>query len=507
MGPNPPTQARITLPDWLWGGDPKQLLREADYRFRAQEDGSYLVQTIESYRRQPPDLVRLRTIAETGTPPRWANIEGLKERVTVPTSDRVLAVLERRRSKADATGDLLDVINHRQLLLYATPLKDLPAQSRSFVESLKSVRFEENPENGPFENVGLHAIDLSPVLGHRLKVPSVWLRIEQDALLGSGDAGHIGRMAADAGETFDSSSGLHSGGALFDAYLGPLLAAGTPGIWAVHVTRSFGSLLFDLGALISGTRDDAAEMLQLISVPGADEVVHFPRLSSSAAGSAIRWWATRLNLLFGVLSDLSTSTDAQGSYRPAKQLETLLTVEQVFRRTTSMLLAHRDTNARRTLLFSILDSLEGMRGVDFLTMCTLGHATKVLQELESEMPEPAAELLLPSARRAVQAVSKVQDGFFIRRQLGTERVELQLNASTSRSLTAADAAARYLKILRDATHGHGSNKDSSKAMTDALLAHHNGHVPHDIGLLGYLYLLDVLMHPSRVRQRLHRGGR
>jgi hypothetical protein len=158
-------------------------------------------------------------------------------------------------------------------------------------------------------------------------------------------------------------------------------------------------------------------------------------------------------------------------------------------------------------MFTVLDSLEGVRGGNFLMMCKLSHATKVLAELESSLPSPAAEVLLPAARRAVEALGTMQDGFFIRRQLGTREVELQLKGSSVRFLSLEEATARYLKVLRDATHGHGSDKESAKAMTDALLAHHDGDIPHDVGLLGYLYLLEVLMHPERVRQRLYRSGR
>lgn len=122
------------------------------------------------------------------------------------------------------------------------------------------------------------------------------------------------------------------------------------------------------------------------------------------------------------------------------------------------------------------------------------------------MPASAAEILLPAARRAVEALRTVQEGFFIRRQLGTTTVDLQLGAGQVRSLPVEEAAARYLKVLRDATHGHGSNKESSRALTDALLAHHNGNVPHDVGFLAYLYLLDILANPDRLRRTLHRGG-
>lgn len=172
-----------------------------------------------------------------------------------------------------------------------------------------------------------------------------------------------------------------------------------------------------------------------------------------------------------------------------------------------MLVAHRDSNARRALVFTVLDSMEGVRATNLLTMCTFSHASKTLDALEQSIPAGAGQILLPAARRAVEALRAVQDGFFIRRQLGTTTVQWQLGAGQVRSLSVEDAAARYLKVLRNATHGHGSNKASASALTDALLAHHDGDVPHDIGLLGYLYLLDMLTHPDRLRRNLYRSGR
>jgi hypothetical protein len=44
----------------------------------------------------------------------------------------------------------------------------------------------------------------------------------------------------------------------------------------------------------------------------------------------------------------------------------------------------------------------------------------------------------------------------------------------------------------------GSGLDAS------LLVHHHGHLPHDIVLLPYLYLLDTLCNPDRVRQDIAR---
>lgn len=69
------------------------------------------------------------------------------------------------------------------------------------------------------------------------------------------------------------------------------------------------------------------------------------------------------------------------------------------------------------------------------------------------------------------------------------------------------AAAHYLKVLRDATHGHGSNKDNAKGKTNSLLAQHNGRVPHEIAGLGFLYMLDVLARPDLLRRLLSSHAR
>jgi len=508
MADGPPTRARLPVPAWLWGGNPRGLLEEADFHFGMDRGGAYFVQPSERYYRRTPDLVRLRSIAMTGeASPQWGELAAMTERVQVELPESLPRLLERARQAVDKSGSLVDAINYQRLLLSALPVKDLPVQARYFVEYLNSVRFTEDSNDGPFSNTGVHVIETNPALLHRLKMASVWLRMEYDARLGGGDASHIKALNDSGDNVFASSSGLYDGVMLFDAYTAPLLAAGSPGVWAINVVRSFGSLIFTLGTFVSGTEGEAAELLQLVTTPGATEEVRFPPLSADASLDALEWWIGRLNLLFGVTSDPAVFTDTQGTYRPAKHLESLLTIEQIFRRTTSMLVAHRDSNARRALLFTVLDSMESLRATNLLALCTLRHATKTLAGLEQSIPPRAAEILLPAARRAVEALRALQEGFFIRRQLGTSRIELQLDASEIRSLSPEDAAARYLKVLRDATHGHGSNKEASTALTEALLAHHNGDVPHDVGLLAYLYLLDVLANPDRLRKTLHRGGK
>ena len=157
-------------------------------------------------------------------------------------------------------------------------------------------------------------------------------------------------------------------------------------------------------------------------------------------------------------------------------------------------------------MFSVLDSLQRLNGWDLITMFRASHAESVLAGLEDSLNGPEAEILLPMARRAVESVRTMQSGFFLRRQLGTPDVELLLDDGAVRHLSLEEAAASYLKLLRDATHGHGG-QGRAAGQTAALLAHHDGDVPHDIGLLAYLYLLDILVQPHRVRRCLYSGGR
>ena len=90
-------------------------------------------------------------------------------------------------------------------------------------------------------------------------------------------------------------------------------------------------------------------------------------------------------------------------------------------------------------------------------MCNLSHAKATFEKVSRQLPQGASEVLLPTAERAVNALENMQDGFFIRRQLGTVDLELHLGSSGLKLMTLEEGVARYLKVLRDATHGHGSN--------------------------------------------------
>lgn len=175
----------------------------------------------------------------------------------------------------------------------------------------------------------------------------------------------------------------------------------------------------------------------------------------------------------------------------------MLTVEQLFRRVHSIQVGHRDTHARRVLLFTVLDTLESLTGRPIELHCSLEFASRTLNGIKAAIPSQAHEILLPAAERSVSALKRLQQGFFMMDPQGRVPVP-----GEKQPLDADKAAAQYLKMLRNATHGHGTNKQRQRHLTEALLAHHNGQVPHDIGLLGYLYLLDLLTRPAALRSAL-----
>jgi hypothetical protein len=210
--------------------------------------------------------------------------------------------------------------------------------------------------------------------------------------------------------------------------------------------------------------------------------------------------------MFGVLSDPAVYTNSDHDYMPSKHLHAQLSVEQLFRRTASIQRAHRDTDARRVLLFTTLDTLERVTSRTLTTMCTLSFARRTLKELRKSLSVEVAQLLLPAAERAVEALAALQDGFFLARQSGSTVVDFIDTNGDPAHLSLEDAAAEYVRVLRNATHGHGSNREDAKLRTDALLAHHNGALHHDLALLGYLYLLDLLSHPEKLRRTLWDGG-
>jgi hypothetical protein len=419
---------------------------------------------------------------------------------TVAAGDEAIQRVNEFGARLQQPRQIVDMFTHVRLATMVAPDDQLPEVLATGFEALRALPLSDDPEVRPLCEASVHLAEREPAMTHRIKFPSVWLRFDYDERLASGETLNLGR-GADDDPGFASAFDLHSGMLMFDSYFGPLAGCLSPYIWCLVIPRTRGVIVIDLGTTLSGTRSQAAELLDTLPVHGPVGGVRRPEFDSVAFGAAVAWWTDRLDALFGVLSDPSVFADRGGRYRAASHLHALLTVEQLFLRTMSIQSAARDTHAARVLLFSVLDTLQRLTGRPLETHCSAEFARKTLGRLHEVIPATARDVLLWSSKRAVGAITEVQDGFFLRSMDG-DRVVIRAEGKPDKELTLDEAAAHYLKVIRDATHGHGSNKDNAKSKTNALLVQHNGQIPHDIAGLAFMYMLDVLSRPLDLRSTL-----
>ncbi|WP_433312157.1 hypothetical protein ACQP0U_26575 [Micromonospora sp. CA-269861] len=410
----------VDVPSWLWGGAPGEFFARANLRVRrsAAQSQHWLVQTEESYRRVRPGLVIAEHLA--GPAQRRVRFDvltrlarGAEEPVSL--KDKVsLDQVNELGQRAESSGNLADLFYYWQLLAMVAGSEEIATVVKEIHARLVDMPAEGRTDLKLFQDAGVHLIHRSDVLIHRTKLVGVLLRIAYDETLASGDVRHLKELSAVGGRVFSSSENLLQGILLFDTYLGPLLGAMTPTFWAFAAHRTSGQLIFSLGHTINGTRSGPGDLLHLLPSQGAVRATwSITDLPGLACSEAVSWWGARLDALFGVVSDLAVFGDGQGFYNPRKHLQVLLTVEQLFRRVSSILTSPRDAHVQRVLLFTVLDTLERLTGRDIDRLCNLPFAEKKLQDLESSIPSGAATILLPLARRAVAALRELQDGFFI----------------------------------------------------------------------------------------------
>lgn len=508
---NHPAWVEVPLPDWTWGAEPQQFFAEAGLVDRGRGvSGAWRLQTEESYRRTRPLLVWSEDLAGPGCArdriDRLADFSAEAGDLDRVTPDAVIeAGLAQVHRRAETERTPTAILAANQLVAGAVPGPQLPNVVREVWQDLRSVPLVEDQAELAFPHAGIHVVRRAPTFVHRVHLPLILHRLRHDPALAEADLRQVRQQLAAGHPVFDSSRQLLDGLLVFDAYVGPLLGALSPFIWGVPTWRGLGTVICSLGTTLAGTLGSAAEPLQLLRQVGADAHESAPPLAPDAGPAALGWWTRALNHMFGVLSDPAVFIDQDRAYRPSDHLQALLTVEQLFRRVSCIQTSWRDTHARRVLLFSVLDTLKRLTGRDVETLCSLRRAEKVLDRLREAIPAEAATLLLPSAEKAIAALRDVQDGFFLR-GTATGAVEIRHPDGEVELLTPEQAAAIYVKMVRNATHGFGTDRDRARARTEALLASHNGSLPHNLALLGYLYLLDLLHRPDDLRRALHRGG-
>lgn len=493
-------EATVTVPSWVWGNNPAQFLREAELRAvpLGNDTDRWRVHTTERYSSRP-SLVLVDTMSEP---------DHIRRRIgqlvaTQAFSNGLEIDIDHRWNRAKQAEHIRDRPALMTELLSLSQIRTQIASEDSLASTVVEVQEVLASQLGT--TVRVHVVRRTPEVLHRSYLPGLLLRQVHDPQARVGNIGAIRQANVEGKLVFSSSRRMLDGIALFDAYLNPMLAALTPGVWAFSAQRSFGTIIYTLGQPIRGTLGDSAEPLQMLAPPGGLHSLPVPTLSTEASTATIDWWARRLNDLFGVITDPAVFTDTAGEYSPAKHLQGLLTVEQLFRRVHSILTSHRDAHARRVLLFSTIDALKALTGRDLVKHCTLDFARQTLDKLREGMPEPVGEVLLPAAQRAVSALQDLQNGFFLGHDASGNHVTLTSADGNPNQMNVGQATAHYLDVLRNATHGFGTTKGNVER-TNALLVHHDGNISTDLALLAYLYLLDVLTDMDRIRKTLYNKG-
>lgn len=493
-------EVELTIPPELFGGSSRGLLAHLGLRGRALGRDRWAVRPTDD--RGFLDSHELAD--ERGFVHRFDRLEHAPEIATIEVRPVLAEAFRRQRQSLIRRAEGGDI----SALLHSIQLNVVTAQPGHLVETVRDAYAAignmpvETTWQPAFGNRSAHLVVAEDLLIRRVNLPRILLRFDQDP-----DAPELLKEAANGVDNhglFGSSTPWFFnviGGA---HYLGPLLGCLSPRFWCLAAPRGSAAILFSLGSDIVGHFGTPYEPMQLISTPGRTEAAPQLDLDDTSCARAIHWWRVRLNQMWQYLSDPTTFGGADKVYSPYAHHHWMLTFGETFGLMTSLQCSSRDANAQRSIMNNLFDLLGRITGTDIDRLCTLSYAEKRAADVRSKMLDSEARLLMPAVDRALQALKGIQDGFFIQRQRGDENVRLHLPDGSVEEKTPERASAMLLKLIRNATHGYGGKAGSQRKsdVDAALLAHHDGQIPGDIVLLPYLYLLDILCNPERVRDSI-----
>lgn len=402
------TTPTAQIPPWLWNNNILGFAAEAQLKFHPVDPPNYRwgVEALERYENRAPSLVRLIEVAAPGASARWQTLSGLPASPVPHTVPLQMIAQKRRQLVEDAPADdIMGRLNwlHMSMTL-ATDAEFIQAASAAF-ESLRSIT---TPTGAPFfPDLAAYFIHFDPALRWRTALPRLMLRVEEEpAFLTARPAQTPGQMIFGAATNL-----LNDLAVTRDSYLAPMFLCHSPFIWAIVGQRYQGVMVFSLGSPMRGRDVDAAELLQHFMPPGPPTFSACPPFTAAQITATLRWWTDQLNSLLSVVTDPSTYADRAGQYSPRRQLETQLTFEQAGRRIQATPVHQRDQDSRRSMAFGALDTLEGGIASPFDEAVKLSRAQKTLDNLQATLPADVAAVLLPSARRAMEALRECQQGF------------------------------------------------------------------------------------------------
>ncbi|MEV8439412.1 hypothetical protein AB0425_18720 [Actinosynnema sp. NPDC051121] len=389
-----------------------------------------------------------------------------------------------------AGGDAESILNHAVLRTMACHENELPA----FVRNVMKNGVLPNYPYGTAFMIRMPEV----VLQTRYAAVRVLLAAEEDKSLYIQKPEEFRGFRSASGLTMDINSGLL-------CYFAPLLASLAPYVWGVHGTRAGGAIIYSLGAPLPGLSQTSRDLIRQFEHSDSNGSTIQAPSSGGAYEMAIVWWVERLNELFNEVTDPYNFADYDsGLWNIRRHFEHLLNVGQIFSSVQALATVTGNDVAGRSLLYDVLDALgDGLKLLSFDSMVRYATAQKTLDELRVKLPVDVASVLLPRCESAVAALKRVQDGFFLPSRLSGDLIRYPSGKRVKESLhSKEDAAAAYLREMRNAKHGFSGNNDAGRLRADALIASHDGYLPAHLPDLAYLYLLRLMASPELVRRRV-----
>lgn len=481
----------IDLPAWFAGGNPLLLQNLCGWIVQKVPgvEGRWRVQTQESSKGTRPNLLQVRNLGAVKSqqsPDKYNAVLSLAQYDAVHPGEmwEVARELDDHVMRGDpAIFELL--ATSRNLIAAAPSAADL----RDLLPQVAHDRLLPAVPNG-----SMYLVSVNSQLGARYSVARSLLRLGEPYEDLNDERGGIVRSSLALFS--DTTVGLSS-------YLSPLFASSAPKLWALPASRGGGALILMFGEFLAGENPAARDLLNMLE-PDREDVGALPlsEIGADEAVATLRWWVKQLNVFFSEATNLSNYAPDGTALSAELMVEKLLNLEQCFRNCQTLATLRSDPHARRLVAFSALESFGGVaRALSWEQTYSLPKVEAMLQQIESAMPPKVATLLLPRARRGVEGLRRVQDGFFARSRLcASGEIEL-FNRDGRRVRQPLHAAAKqWLRVVRNSHHGFDKTPANASPRDRDLLAVHDGVVPPGLADLPWLVLLYVMTFPEVIRR-------
>jgi hypothetical protein len=282
------------------------------------------------------------------------------------------------------------------------------------------------------------------------------------------------------------------------------LTATSPWVLGITATRVGAGLIVVLFGHPEAGRSNvfASELIQLYRprlLSSTERVVQpRPAVTATQIETLLTWWIGQLNKLLGVVLDPANYPNHDDSYNAQAHFGSLLSLDRLLACVLGVLIhARRDEFSRTLLLFDCLDLLEGFHQGGYERLCNPRTVRDQLDELTTLLPAEVGQLLLPRCHRAVEALEQLQDGFYVHERLGSAGLQIRNRHGQLETISLPAAVARYLRVVRDATHAF-HQMAQRRPDRISLLAAHSGELSPDLSDLAFLHFVRVLADPEKL---------